>query len=89
MDVLENECKKAGLDYAQVLKIAKGLSRYGRQAENLGITIFGGSGSGSLRFDDQRGEKGGRSLVVAFLDGRYDGGDGGCDELVDGYMRGE
>jgi hypothetical protein len=83
---LIEECEAAGLDPKEVRRIANGLSRYGKQAKELGLTIFGGSGSGSLRFRDDP-EKG--ALIVARLDGMYDGGDGGEEDHHDGLSRGE
>lgn len=80
-----SECEAAGLDPAQVRRIAKGLSRYAKEASALGMTVFGGAGSGSLRFDDG----GNGPLVVADLDGNFDGGDGAADTSVDGLLRGE
>lgn len=85
MYVNEDECKAAGVDAKEVKRIAKGLSRYARQAEKLGINIFGGSGTGSLRSED--GES--RKLVLAYLDGDFGGGDGGTSRGLDGLERGE
>lgn len=79
------ECEAAGLDPKEVERIAKGISRYVKQAEALGLKVFGGSGSGSLRFEDG----GPGALVVADLDGDYDGGEGGTDYHTDGLQRGE
>ncbi|QYC52569.1 hypothetical protein [Salmonella phage SSBI34] len=82
-----DECEAAGLDPKEVERIAKGLSRYGRQAAALGIQIFGGgSYSGSLRFV-QHGEQG--ALVIADLDGMFEGGDGATFPDKDGLLRGE
>lgn len=81
----ENECLSAGLDPKEVRRIAKGLTRYAKQAEELGLTVFGGTGSGTLRFDDG----GNGLLIVAELDGRFDGGDGSDDEDENGLRRGE
>lgn len=72
-------------DPAQVRRIATGLSRYAKEAHQLGLTVFGGAGSGQLRFND--GGNGG--LVVAELDGLFDGGDGASYEDDDGLLRGE
>jgi len=85
MMINKRECRAAGLDPAEVEKIARGLSRYAKQAENLGICIFGGSGSGDLRFDDRKGGQ----LILATLDGDYDGGDGANSPDDDGLLRGE
>lgn len=86
MDIYPNECEAAGLDPAEVERIARGLSRYARQAEKLGITIFGGS-SGTLRFADRLDNDG--DLILASLDGTYDGGDGAYRPDTDGLLRGE
>lgn len=86
MYVNEDECIAAGLDPKEVEKIAKGISRYARQAKDLGIHIFGsGAFSGSLRvFDNDRG-----SLVISDLDGTYEGGDGATFNDENGLLRGE
>lgn len=81
----ESECEAAGLDPKEVKRIASGLSRYAKQAEKLGICIFGGSGAGSLMVND--GEPG--RLVVADIDGDFDGGNGACQEDENGLLRGE
>jgi hypothetical protein len=83
--VNEKECEAAGLNPLEVKRIAQGLSRYAKEARKLGIVVFGGSGCGSLRFDD-----GGKSsLVIANLDGNFSGGHGAADEGEDGLIRGE
>jgi hypothetical protein len=85
MSINKPECLAAGLDPAEVARIARGMSRYARQAQALGLCVFGGAGSGSLRFDD-----GGRgALVVADIDGLFDGGDGASNEDAEGLLRGE
>ena len=84
----KKECEKAGLDPDEVERIAKGLSRYGKQADKLGLGIFGGSGSGTLRFRDNHDPEG-RALVVAVIDGDVDGGDGSESEDKNGFLRGE
>jgi hypothetical protein len=81
----DEECEAAGLDRKEIERIAAGLSRYAKQAAALGLTIFGGSGTGSLRYDDGGNGK----LVVAELRGLFDGGDGGERSTDDGYLRGE
>lgn len=85
--VYDECCEKAGIDSAEVKRITKGLSRYAKQAENLGITIFGGSASGSLIISDDDDP---RPLILAELDGsNYSGGDGATCEDEEGLMRGE
>lgn len=87
MEINIEECEAAGLDPVEVEKIARGLSEYAKQAQALGICVYGGSGSGSgdLRFDDGTG----RPLVVADLDGLFDGGEGACPPNGQGLIRGE
>lgn len=81
----EKEVAAAGINPEEVRRIARGLSRYAKQAKKLGLTIFGGTGSGTLRHSD-----GTRSqLICADLDGDFDGGDGAAIEDEDGLLRGE
>jgi len=79
-----NECEAAGLDPKKVESISRRISRAARDANAMGMIIFGGN-SGDLRYDDGNGGY----LIVASLDGRFDGGDGGAchDDL--GLLRGE
>jgi hypothetical protein len=81
----EAECEAAGLDPKEVERIARGLSRYARQAEAMGLVICGGSGSSTLRYDDG----GSGRLLVAKIDGNVDGGDGTNPFSNDGLLRGE
>lgn len=81
-----DECNAANIDPKEVDRIAKGLSRYGKQARELGLTVFGGSGNGTLRVSDDSGLG---QLVVAQLDGNFDGGDGSETDSDDGLLRGE
>lgn len=83
---MEAECRHAGLDPKRVERIARRIARAMAEAEEMGVFLFGGSGSGSLRYDagDRRAP-----LVVATMSGMYDGGDGACHEDEDGLMRGE
>lgn len=81
----EDECRAAGLDPKEVDRIAKGISRYAKQAQKLGIQVFGGGTGGQLRFND--GGKG--DLIIASLDGSFDGGDGANVPDENGLLRGE
>ena len=86
MNIHDDEIEAAGLCLKEVERIAKGLSRYAKQAQAMGISIFGGAGSGSLRFDD--GQEIG-PLILADLDGEFDGGDGAATDDENGLLRGE
>ena len=81
-----DECEAAGLDPKEVLRIAKGISRYVLQANALGMFVFG-SGEGDLRYTDQPRVAG--DLKVAVLDGIIDGGAGDDHDWGDGLRRGE
>ncbi len=85
--VNEPECKKAGLNTRLVEEIARDLERVGKRAARHGITIFGGSGHGTLRFHDGEGTP----LIVGEVGGgNFDGGDGAYGLRDDtGLMRGE
>lgn len=69
-------CESFGLDPTQVKSIATRISKAAREAEALGLTVFGGAGSGNLRFDRAPMQGPGHSEVAA-LDGSFDGGCGG------------
>ena len=80
------ECKSAGLDPAEVERIARGLEKYAKQAQAMGLIIFGGAGGGTLRV----GDGGQRRLVVAELtSANFDGGDGAYGVDNEGLLRGE
>lgn len=83
----ENECAAAGLDPKKIASIARRLERAAVEAQELGITIFGGSGGGSLRIHVEGLEE--RPLILAEMDGHFDGGDGACREDAHGLIRGE
>lgn len=76
MHVNEELCIKFGLDPKEVSSIARRLSRAAKEAEALGLEVFGGSGTGSLRYWKAE-MKGPGHNDVAYLDGHFDGGDGG------------
>jgi hypothetical protein len=80
------ECEAAGVDPEAVRRIARRLSAAAREAEALGLHVFGGTGTGTLRSRDA----GDGALVLAKIDGAFDGGDGGYGpEEPDGLLRGE
>jgi hypothetical protein len=85
--VNEAECLAAHVDAKKVGSLARRLIRISRELAQLHIILFGGSGHGSLRYDDNSGK--GR-LVLADLGGNvFDGGDGACGPDEDGLERGE
>lgn len=90
MSTLENEIEAVGLDEKKIASIARRISKAAIEAREMGITIFGGSGSGTLRYfgynDTRKGEG---NLIVAYLEGAFDGGDGATYEDDDGLQRGE
>jgi hypothetical protein len=83
VSIHDPECEAAGLDPAVVARLAKLLDRAGKEAARLGLTVFGGSGSGSLRH-------GATGLIVAYIPhGHWDGGDGAEQTGEDGLRYGE
>lgn len=72
MYVDKGKCQEFGLDVKRVESIARRLSKAGAEARKMGLTVFGGSGTGALRTAG-----GGYQNNVAYLDGHFDGGDGG------------
>ena len=75
MYIEEELCEEFGLDPKQVRSIAARLSKAAMEADKLGLEVFGGSGTGTLRFIRAPKQGPGHS-VVAGLDGYFDGGDG-------------
>jgi hypothetical protein len=86
MTINEEECEKAGLDINKVKSIASRISKAAKEAEAMGIEIFGGSTSGELRFRDNIDIG---ALKIADLDGSFDGGCGADYDWGDGFRRGE
>lgn len=82
----EESCLAAGVDPKKIELLAKKVSRLAREVEAMGLFIFGGSGSGTLRtvrtYDYGQ-------IVVANLDGNiWSGGDGGV-RIFNGVQYGE
>lgn len=86
MYINEEEIESVGLDPKKVLSLARRLSNAALEAQNLGIKIFGGSGNGTLRFDTNDGKA---ALVLAHMNGNFDGGDGQEVRDSEGLWRGE
>ncbi len=72
----EEACERFGLDVAKVRSIARRISKAAMEAEQMGLAVFGGSGTGTLRFMDAPTQGPGHS-EVAGLQGYFDGGHGG------------
>lgn len=91
MSALEEECERAGLDPRKVASIARRLSAAAKDAKALGLTIFGGSGMGSLRWHDpyENDPRKGPLVVAHLAGGNFDGGDGAEHPDDFGLMRGE
>ena len=83
----EESCLAAGVDPMKVESIARRLDKLGREADKMGLFIFGGSGSGTLRTQESYNN---RNIVVASfgMGGEWDGGDG-ATTTIDGVMYGE
>jgi len=89
MHANEDECIAADLDVDEIDLLAGRISRAMRRLDDLDVFVFGGAGTGTLRYKDKHADKRG-SLIVADLDGDYDGGDGADNPLnEDGLLRGE
>lgn len=90
MNVRSEECQAAGLNAGKVRLVALQLEKTGRMAKSLGLTIFGGAGSGTLRINDDPSNSYSRPLIVANVEGNcFDGGDGAECEDAEGLWRGE
>ena len=86
--VYEDECKKVGVDPKRLERIANRIAKAVREVDEMGVQIFGGTGSGDLRYHDH--DESDRPLILAHLGGiNWSGGDGACMEDSKGLMRGE
>jgi hypothetical protein len=74
MNVNTEYCEELGLDVKLVESAVRRLSKAARELEEMGLTVFGGAGSGTVRMMSHDPGK-----VLANLDGRFDGGDGGVE----------
>lgn len=82
----ENECEAAGIDAKKVESLARRYVALAKESNKLGVYVFGGSGSGSIRPNNGMD----RPLILASLTPYgFDGGCGGCREDEDGLLRGE
>ena len=87
MEVYDETCEFLNLDVNKVERLVRRLSSVGKELDRMGITVFGGSGTGTLRVSDAGY---GQPYVIAHISpGTFDGGDGATDEDADGHLRGE
>lgn len=84
--VNEEECRIVGVCPDEIKRLAKRISSAAKALEKMGCGIFGGSGTGTIRWADC-GEKG--DIILAGLEGVFDGGDGATHVDEDGVERGE
>lgn len=87
MSVNVDECEAAGLDEKEVQKVLNLYEKAGRAADKLKLTVFGGSGSGTLRFSDDLAKR--PLIIAAIVNGNIDGGDGAEVPDENGLWRGE
>lgn len=87
MIINDEECAKAELDPRVIARLGQRLERVIRDCTALGIQVFGGTGSASLRFDDHVDQP---PLILAELSpANVSGGDGAIRVASDGYERAE
>jgi hypothetical protein len=90
--VLDEECAAVDVDPARVARLARRLEACAKEAKALGVFMFGGAGTCTVRaHSPSHAQLGDRPFIVAHVGGPalWDGGDGA--ELADGagLMRGE
>lgn len=82
----EEECEAAGIDPNKVESLARRFAALSKEASALGVYMFGGSGSGTLR-PIQHNE---RPLILAHVTtSGFDGGCGATRNDENGLLRGE
>ena len=81
--IYDNAVEEKKIDEKKLESIVRRLSKIGREMDKMGLQLFGGSGSGTLRTSDH--------TIIADIDGAgcFDGGDGGCRVDDKGILRGE
>ena len=86
-EIFDAECEAVNVDPKAIAKIAKRLERAALDARKLGLMVFGGTGHGTIRPIQTSVGQG--QLILARMEGCWDGGDGGHRHGDDGLMRGE
>jgi hypothetical protein len=82
----EAECEAAGIDTKKVESLARRFAALAKESHALGVYVFGGSGSGTIR-PIRHNE---RPLILASITSSgFDGGDGATRTDEDGLLHGE
>lgn len=90
MSARPDECSAAGVSEKRVQALSRRLAACAKEAKDIGVFIFAGSGSATIRahVPDIRGG----ALIVAEIGGPtglWDGGDGATHWREDGLLVGE
>lgn len=85
--VNEAECIAAGVDPVKVEKLVCMLSKAAKFADELNVEIFGGT-TGAL-ISALTGSSRGRALVLGYISGPFNGGDGAVYPDEHGLLRRE
>ncbi len=84
--VYEKECEAASKNIKAITALARRLSAISKELKKQGVYVFGGSGSGTIRFNDGWD----KPLILAHIGQGFDGGCGASrDDGPDGLLRGE
>ena len=86
MVVNEDECNAYGVDPKRVASIARRIERAAKEAQSMGIQVFGGS-NGTLR--GLCGAYETQLILADIYEGNWSGGDGATSVDDDGLIRGE
>lgn len=75
-DQIDDEyCAELGLDAKRVLSAVRRLNKAAKELSDMGLVIFGGMGTGTLRSMNHD-----PSRLIATFSGHFDGGDGGHEK---------
>jgi hypothetical protein len=89
----ENECDFVGYSEAKrrkITRLATEIERAAKQLSKMGIQIFAGGSSTTLRYLDEKHTEGYGAVIIGGISGGcWDGGDGGSENDGEGILRGE
>ena len=89
MKINDDGIEAMGLDLVKVEEIATRLEEVAKDALKMGISIFGDEyGGGQLRYHDLLAEDEGPVILVKYIEGEWDGGDG-SSAFADNIERGK